>query len=79
MQESYLDKDQARPTLVTDWDDLTQKPYLLDVLNSGILRDMVVQVAIEGEAPGAAAERAQKRVQQLMTAKGYLKAASPSQ
>ncbi len=76
MQESYLDKDEAKPVLVTDWADMTGRPYLLDVLNSAILRDMVIQVAVEGEEPKAAAEKAQKRLERLLSVKGYLGASA---
>src|SRR3712207_9468841 len=27
-QEQYLEKDQGKPTLVIDWSDMTEKPYL---------------------------------------------------
>ena len=71
-QHSYLEKDQAKPTLVMDWPDLVEKPYLLDVLNSGILRDMVMEVVIERVEPKAAAEKAQKRLEALLASKGYI-------
>jgi multiple sugar transport system substrate-binding protein len=70
-QHHYLDNDQAKPTLVVDWADLVEKPYLLDVLNSGILRDMVIDVVIERMEPQAAAEKAQKRLETLLQGKGY--------
>jgi multiple sugar transport system substrate-binding protein len=72
MQQSYLDKDQVKPALVTDWSDLTEKTYLLDVLNSGILRDMVMDVVIERMEPAEAAEKAQKRLESLLRSKGVL-------
>ena len=74
MQQGYLDKDQVKPALVMDWSDLTEKTYLLDVLNSGILRDMVMDVAIERIQPADAAERAQKRLESLLRSKGVLAA-----
>jgi hypothetical protein len=43
------------------------------VLGSGILRDMVMDVALENKAPKDAAARAQKRVEELLKSKGYLK------
>jgi multiple sugar transport system substrate-binding protein len=73
VQEQYLNKDQGKPTLVIDWDDMNSKPYLMEVLGSGILRDMVMDVALENKAPKDAAARAQKRVEELLKSKGYLK------
>ena len=51
VQQQYLDKDQGKPTLVVDWADMTDKPYLLEVLGSGILRDMVMDVLLEKKEP----------------------------
>jgi multiple sugar transport system substrate-binding protein len=73
VQEQYLNKDQGKPTLVIDWDDMNSKPYLMEVLGSGILRDMVMDVAIENKSPQDATGRAQKRVEELLRSKGYLK------
>jgi multiple sugar transport system substrate-binding protein len=73
VQEQYLNKDQGKPTLVIDWDDMNSKPYLMEVLGSGILRDMVMDVAIENKSPKDATARAQKRVEELLRSKGYLK------
>ena len=72
-QEQYLEKDQGKPTLVVDWADMVEKPYLMEVLGSGILRDMVMDVVIEKMEPQKAAEKAQKRLEDLMRSKGYLK------
>jgi multiple sugar transport system substrate-binding protein len=72
-QEQYLEKDQGKPTLVVDWADLTDKPYLMEVLGSGILRDMVIDASVEKMEPAKAAEKAQKRLEDLMRSKGYLK------
>ena len=72
-QEQYLDKDQGKPTLVVDWADMTEKPYLMEVLGSGILRDMVMDVVVEQMEPQKAAEKAQKRLEDLMRSKGYFK------
>jgi multiple sugar transport system substrate-binding protein len=72
-QEQYLDKDQGKPTLVVDWADMTEKPYLMEVLGSGILRDMVMDVVVEQMEPQKAAAKAQKRLEDLMRSKGYLK------
>jgi multiple sugar transport system substrate-binding protein len=73
VQEQYLEKDMGKPTLVVDWPDLTTKPYLMEVLGSGILRDMVMDVALENAPPDRAAAKAQKRVEDMLRAKGYLK------
>ena len=73
VQQGYLDQDQGKPTLVVDWADMTEKPYLMEVLGSGILRDMVMDVVIEKMEPQKAAEKAQKRLEDLMRSKGYLK------
>ena len=73
VQEGYLNNDQGKPTLVIDWDDMNSKPYLMEVLGSGILRDMVMDVALENKAPREAASRAQKRLEDLLKSKGYLK------
>ena len=73
VQEQYLNKDQGKPTLVIDWEDMDTKPYLMEVLGSGILRDMVMDVALENKAPKDATARAQKRLEELLRSKGYLK------
>jgi ABC-type glycerol-3-phosphate transport system substrate-binding protein len=70
MQQSYLDKDEAKPALSMEWSDLNERPYLLDVLNSGILRDMVMAVVIEKEKPAEAARIAQERLERLLQSKG---------
>jgi multiple sugar transport system substrate-binding protein len=71
-QQSYLDTDEGKPTLVVEWADMTEKPYLMEVLGSGILRDMVMDVAVEKMEPREAAERAQKRLEALLRKKGFL-------
>ncbi len=73
VQQGYLDRDQGKPTLVVDWADMTEKPYLMEVLGSGMLRDMVMDVVVEKMEPQKAAEKAQKRLEDLMRSKGYLK------
>ena len=73
VQQGYLDRDQGKPTLVVDWADMTEKPFLMEVLGSGILRDMVMDVTVEKMEPQEAAERAQKRLEGLLRNKGYLK------
>ena len=60
VQQQYLDKDQGKPTLVVDWDDMTTKPFLLEVLGSGIIRDMVMDVLLEKKEP-AVGRRARRR------------------
>ncbi len=70
MQRSYLDKDEAKPTLAMEWSDLNERPYLLDVLNSGILRDMIIAVVIEKQEPVEAARIAQGRLERLLQSKG---------
>src|SRR5207245_1877648 len=60
MQEKYFRNDWIKPVLVTDWDDMT-KPYLLEVMGSGILVDMVLD-SVKGMPSAEAAARAQKRV-----------------
>jgi multiple sugar transport system substrate-binding protein len=71
-QEQYLEKDWGKPTLIVDWSDMS-RPYLMEVLGSGILRDMVIDVAVEKMEPPKAAEKAQKRLEDLLRSKGYLK------
>ena len=73
VQEHYLNKDLGKPTLVVDWEDMNSKPYLMEVLGSGIMRDMVMEVAVEGKPASAAASRAQGRLEALLKSKGYLK------
>ena len=73
VQEQYLNKDQGKPTLVVDWEDMNSKPYLMEVLGSGIMRDMVMEVALEGKPASAAASRAQGRLEAMLKSKGYLK------
>jgi multiple sugar transport system substrate-binding protein len=58
---------------VIDWKDMTDKPYLMEILGSGILKDMVMEVAIEGVAPEKAAAKAQQRAEELIKDKGYAK------
>jgi ABC-type glycerol-3-phosphate transport system substrate-binding protein len=73
VQEHYLNNDQGKPTLVVDWEDMNSKPYLMEVLGSGIMRDMVMEVAVEGKPASAAASRAQGRLEAMLKSKGYLK------
>lgn len=71
MQEKYFHNDWIKPVLVTDWDDM-KKPYLLEVMGSGILVDMVMD-AVKGMPSGDAAAKAQKRVEELLVRTGHLK------
>ncbi len=64
MQEKFFSHDWIKPILVTDWNDM-KKPYLLEVMGSGILVDMVLD-AVKGEPSAEAAARAQKRVEELL-------------
>jgi len=73
VQEYYLNNDLVKPTLVVEWIDMTTKPYLMAILGSGILKDMVMEVTKEGVAPEKAAAKAQKRAEELIKDKGYAK------
>ena len=73
VQEYYLDNDLVKPTLVIDWIDMTTKPYLMEILGSGILKDMVMEVTKEGVAPETAAAKAQEKAEELIKDKGYAK------
>ena len=73
VQGYYLDNDLVKPTLVIDYGDIAGKPYLMDILGSGILKDMVMEVTKEGVPPEKAAAKAQKRAEELIKDKGYAK------
>lgn len=73
VQEYYLDNDLVKPTLVIEWKDMGSKPYLMDILGSGILKDMVMEVTKEGVAPAKAAASAQRKAEELIKDKGYAK------
>ena len=45
----------------------------MEVLGSGILRDMVIDVAVEKMEPAKAADKAQKRLEEMLRTRGYLK------
>ena len=70
-QEYYLANDLAKPTLVVDYQDLETKPYLMEILGSGIIRDMVMEVVLEGVPVAEAAESAQARAEELIQMRGY--------
>jgi len=71
MQEKYFRNDWVKPILVTDWDDM-RSPYLLDVMSSGILVDMVFD-AVKGMPSQEAAVKAQRRVEDFLIQAGHLK------
>jgi multiple sugar transport system substrate-binding protein len=71
MQEKFFRNDWIKPVLVTQWDDM-KKPYLLEVMGSGILVDMVFD-AVKGMPSAEAAAKAQKRVEELLVQTGHLK------
>jgi multiple sugar transport system substrate-binding protein len=73
VQEQALAKDLGRPTLVVKYEDLSDKPYLMQVLGSGIIRDMVLEATAEGVSPEDAAAKAQKRAEALIRKAGYAK------
>jgi multiple sugar transport system substrate-binding protein len=72
-QEHYLANDLAKPTLVVEWEDLETKPYLMEILGSGIIRDMVMEVAVEDVPIDEAAASAQARAEELIEMRGYAK------
>ena len=72
-QEYYLDNNLVKPTLVTDWSDMTDKPFLMDLLGSGILKDMVMEVTKEDVSIEKATAKAQKRAEELVKDKGFAK------
>jgi len=72
-QEHYLANDLAKPTLVVEWEDLETKPFLMEILGSAIIRDMVMEVAVEGVPIDDAAASAQARAEELIEMRGYAK------
>ncbi len=73
VQEYYLNNDLVKPTLVINWEDMSTKPYLMEILGSGIIKDMVMEVTKEGVPADQAAAKAQKRAEELIKMKGYAK------
>ncbi len=73
VQQYYLDNDLVKPTMVVDWEDLDDKPYLMEILGSGILKDMVMEVTLENVPPEKAAAKAQARAEELIRMKGHAK------
>lgn len=47
--------------------------YLMEILGSGILKDMVMEATKEGVPAEKAAANAQKRAEELLKQKGYAK------
>ena len=52
---------------------MTTKPYLMEILESGILKDIMMEVTKEGVAPEAAAAKAQQKAEELIKDRGYAK------
>jgi multiple sugar transport system substrate-binding protein len=69
MDYFYFEKDLAKPTLVVEWDDL-KLPFLLEILGSNIIPDMVTD-AVRGMPSAQAAQKAQARAEELITKLGY--------
>lgn len=72
IQESYFDNDLARPLLIRDWEDL-RKPFLLEVLDSKIISELVLDVTLRGLSPAEAASKAQTSLKRLLFVGGYRK------
>ncbi len=72
-QEYYLDNDLVKPTMVVEWDDLNTKPYLMQILGSGILRDMVLEVTVEDVSIEQATSKAQAKAEALVKKAGFAK------
>ncbi len=72
-QEYYLDNDLVKPTMVVEWDDLNTKPYLMQILGSGILRDMVLEVTVESVSIDEATSKAQAKAEALVKKAGFAK------
>jgi len=73
VQEEYLANDLVKPTMVVEWDDLNSKPYLMQVLGSGILRDMVMEAVVEGKPIEQATASAQAKAEELVKRAGFAK------
>lgn len=69
MDYYYFERDLAKPTLVVEWADL-KLPFLLEILGSNILVDMVTD-AVRGMPSAQAAAKAQARAEELITKLGY--------
>lgn len=73
VQQRYLDQDLVKPTMVVEWEDLETKPYLMQFLGSGILRDMVMEAVVEGQPIPEVTARAQARAKELVERAGAAK------
>lgn len=62
VQEYYFSRDLVKPTLIIDWSDLSKFPFLMEVMESGILSDMVLEVAYKQVEPQIAAKQAQEKL-----------------
>jgi multiple sugar transport system substrate-binding protein len=69
MDYFYLGHDLAKPTLIVNWADL-KLPFLLEILGSKIIPDMVTD-AVRGMPSAQAAAKAQARAEELITKLGY--------
>jgi hypothetical protein len=69
MDYYYFENDLAKPTLVVEWADL-KLPFLLEILGSNIIPDMVTD-AVRGTPSAQAAQKAQARAEELITKLGY--------
>jgi len=72
VQEIYFKNDLARPLLVKDWDDL-KRPFLLEVLDSNIISELVLDVTVRGRTPKEAAAKAQTSFERLLPPGRYRK------
>lgn len=62
----------TRPIFLAEEDDRVL-PFLMEVQGSRVLTDMVLAVAVEGQAPEQAASEAQKKAEELITRLGFRK------
>jgi ABC-type glycerol-3-phosphate transport system substrate-binding protein len=72
-QEYYLKNDLVKPTMVVEWDDLNTKPYLMQIMGSGILSDMVLEVTVENVSIEKATSKAQAKAEALVKKAGFAK------
>ena len=70
VQQTYFENNLARPLLVTHWEDL-RKPFLLEVLTSHIIPELVLEVTVQGKPSAEAAMKAQRSLEKLLLAGGY--------
>lgn len=72
-QEYYLKNDLVKPTMVVEWEDLNTKPYLMQIMGSGILSDMVLEVTVENVSIEKATSKAQAKAEALVKKAGFAK------